>query len=185
MKLSISLFLILSYILAGCSETGPDYGSDANSLKAIDVKSAIATANLWKDSKPQIKSHVTPTELVFEFPDNQKVTKPLPDSIMYIAVAPYINYTHTCSTHYPSSCQGELTEQSFKVKATDDKGVVLYDGAISTLKNGFFELWLPRERTISLHIAQNSLSCDETVTTFKDSRTCVTTTKLKYRTKKY
>ena len=51
-----------------------------------------------------------------------------------------------------SSCQGELPERKFYVKATDKDGNVLFNDNIATLRNGFFELWLPRNRKIELRI---------------------------------
>ena len=51
-----------------------------------------------------------------------------------------------------SSCQGELPHTTFQVRAVDEAGNVLMDGPVSTLENGFMELWLPRHRTIHLTI---------------------------------
>ena len=84
---------------------------------------------------------------------------------MYIAVAPYINTTHECSNHYPSSCEGELTQKSVKLTAKDDIGNIYFDGNIATLKHGFFEIWLPRNKNIKLTISYNSLNGEETIPT--------------------
>ncbi|MCK9365025.1 MAG: CueP family metal-binding protein [Syntrophales bacterium] len=81
-------------------------------------------------------------------------------------------------THYFSSCQGELTEQIFFVKAVDEDGNVLVDGVMTTLKNGFMELWLPRNRRISLEVKRGDLTAQGVIETFPDSKTCVTTLQL-------
>lgn len=81
-------------------------------------------------------------------------------------------------THYFSSCLGELTQQVFSVKAVDEDGNVLFDGAITTLQNGFFELWLPRNRRIALEVKRGDLAAKGVIETFPDSKTCVTTFQL-------
>jgi hypothetical protein len=78
-----------------------------------------------------------------------------------------------------SSCQGELTEKTFEVKAVDQHGKVLVDGTISTLRNGFFELWLPRERRIELSIRGMNRTAKAFIGTYDGSNTCITTIQLK------
>ena len=78
-----------------------------------------------------------------------------------------------------SSCQGELPETSFDVSAIDQNGHKLYDGPITTLKNGFFELWLPRDRHIQLTVHGLGRKAQGRIGTFGDSKTCVTTFQLK------
>jgi len=77
-----------------------------------------------------------------------------------------------------SSCQGELAEKSFYITAVDQKGVVLVDGTVETLRNGFFELWLPRKRIIDLKIQGLNRAAQGKITTFDKSKTCVTTFRL-------
>jgi hypothetical protein len=78
-----------------------------------------------------------------------------------------------------SSCQGEQVEQQFQVKAVDQDGKMLIDKTITTLKNGFFELWLPRNRKIDLTIKGFDRIAKGTIETFDDSHTCITTFQLK------
>lgn len=77
-----------------------------------------------------------------------------------------------------SSCQGELTQTKFNVKAVDQSGTVITDMPVSTLKNGFMELWLPRDRTINLNIEGLSRSVAGIITTTDGSNTCITTMQL-------
>mgnify|MGYP001553055255 CR=1 FL=1 len=42
--------------------------------------------------------------------------------------------------------------KSFQVKGIDQNGEIVIDRTVNTLRNGFMELWLPRERLISLSI---------------------------------
>jgi hypothetical protein len=78
-----------------------------------------------------------------------------------------------------SSCQGELPETAFNVKAVDQAGSVLIDEPVTTLKNGFMELWLPRDRTINLTLEAQNRSASLSISTFADSDTCITTMQLK------
>lgn len=77
-----------------------------------------------------------------------------------------------------SSCQGELPENEFEVIATDQSGNVLVADSYSTLKNGFLELWLPRDRTIQLTIKGLDRQATGRITTFNSSKTCITTFQL-------
>ena len=77
-----------------------------------------------------------------------------------------------------SSCQGELAEAAFYVTAVDQNGIVLVDGTVETLRNGFFELWLPRKRIIDLKIQGLNRIAQGKITTYDASKTCVTTFRL-------
>lgn len=180
MQTSLLILIVLYSILLGCSNSiDPNYNSKIDTLTNLDAKQAIALGNEWRDSSPQIKTFITSKEVIIEFPDGREVKKTLPDSLMYIGIAPFINNTHVCSTHYPSSCSGELAEKNLNLIAKDDNGTIYIDGNITTLKHGFFELWLPRNRTIKLFITYNSMTGEETISTNSSSRTCITTIKLK------
>lgn len=174
------LILLAIFIFFGCSEsTDPNYDNDFATIDSLDLKSAIGLANEWKFTNSKISSHVTTEELIIEFPDGRKVKKALPPNVRYIAIAPYITETHDCSTHYPSSCDGELKEKTFKLTVKDLQGNTLLDENITSMKNGFFELWLPRDLTITLHLEYNSFTADEVIGTFAVNKTCITTVKLK------
>ncbi|MGD9176729.1 MAG: CueP family metal-binding protein [Desulfobacterales bacterium] len=77
-----------------------------------------------------------------------------------------------------SSCQGELAGKSFYVTAVDQEGTMLVNGTVSTLRNGFFELWLPRKRIIDLRIQGFNRVAQGKITTYDSSKTCVTTFRL-------
>ena len=78
-----------------------------------------------------------------------------------------------------SSCQGELANQRFDVRAIDQNGKILVDETISTLRNGFFELWLPRNRRIMLRVKGLNRTAIGGIETFDNSKTCVTTFRLR------
>jgi hypothetical protein len=148
-------------------------------LAKTDVRQALALANEWKWSQPAVKSFITSREIVFQFPDGSEKKILLPPDKMMVAVAPYLTQTHTWTVHFMSSCQGELAEKNFQVKAVDQKGKVLMDGPVSTLKNGFMELWLPRARRIELTIKGFQRTAEGIIETHDNSPTCITTMQLK------
>lgn len=72
-----------------------------------------------------------------------------------------------------------MAQQTLSVKAVDQDGKVLVDEVMTTLQNGFFELWLPRDRRIILEMTRGDLTAKGVIETFPDSKTCVTTFQLK------
>jgi hypothetical protein len=65
-------------------------------LNNIDAVQAVAIANEWNYSRKDITSYVTPREVVFKSSNDKIIKKiPLPKDKMMVAVAPYINTTHT------------------------------------------------------------------------------------------
>ena len=78
-----------------------------------------------------------------------------------------------------SSCQGELIEKKFDVIAIDQDGNAIVYKPMITLRNGFFELWLPRNRRINLKIQGLNRKAEGTIKTFDNSKTCITTFQLR------
>jgi hypothetical protein len=77
-----------------------------------------------------------------------------------------------------SSCQGELPNRPFSVRAIDKNGKILVDETVTTLRNGFFEMWLPRDRTIMLQVKGLNRKALGGISTYDNSKTCVTTFRL-------
>jgi hypothetical protein len=73
-----------------------------------------------------------------------------------------------------------LVEKPFSVKAVaQDDNSVLVDQTLTTLQNGFFEIWLPRNRRIMVSVKGAGGTAEGIIETFPDSKTCVTTFQLK------
>ncbi len=64
-------------------------------LEGLDAHQAIGVANRWFDEKQAVKSFVNAREIVFEFKDGKTRRIPLPANEMMVAIAPYIQKTHT------------------------------------------------------------------------------------------
>ncbi len=88
----VFLVMVSSLLPVGCPQA--DVSSDEAKLNNADAFQAMAIANQWKWSRHKIKSHVTPREVVFEFPDGKVKRVALPENSMVVAVAPYITRTH-------------------------------------------------------------------------------------------
>ncbi len=64
-------------------------------LNGVDAYKALALANQWHWEKQPVKTHITTNEVVFQFDSGTTKTIALPSEKVMIAVAPYINKTHT------------------------------------------------------------------------------------------
>ena len=95
MKFSITIFIILwiSYQIPVFAQQGVGTPVDTI-LENADATQAMVIANQWKWSKKEIKSYVTPQEVVFKFPDGKEKKVPLPNDKFLVAVAPYEKQTH-------------------------------------------------------------------------------------------
>lgn len=87
---SITLLAALSVHLSACSETSFDA-----KLDGLDARKAIAIANKWFEEKQPVKSFVNAREVVFEFKDGKTRRISLPADEMVVAIAPYVQKTHT------------------------------------------------------------------------------------------
>lgn len=166
------LFFVISLTL---SLTLAQSAPSPQTLRGVDAKQAMAYANAWG---AQVQSYVTPEAVFFKFPD-QTVQVPLPKDQMVIAIAPYVNQTHPCKTHFMSSCRGELRELPVKVVVRSASGQTVFSGTVKTQANGFLELWLPREQDLSIALEALGKRAEGRLTTFKDSDTCQTAFQLR------
>jgi hypothetical protein len=147
-------------------------------INNLNAKEALALANKWKTSNPEITSFLESDKLTVKFPNNKTVEIPMPKESMIVALAPYINKTHDCEIHYLSGCQGELVDVPVKLLAVQEDGTVLIDQTMNTMSNGFIELWLPRDKIISLSMESMGKKVEGNIITFKNSNTCITTFQL-------
>lgn len=104
----------------------------------------------------------------------------LSNELFYVAIAPYYETTHTCLIHSATGCGGELREETFHVSIIANDGSVVVDKEVTSMKNGFFELWLPRDMEGTVTISHNDSTSIIEISTFSGDNTCITTTKLIY-----
>ncbi len=165
---------LLAFLIATASAQAP--APTPGALDGVDAYAAVELANAWKGS--DVTSFATSQAVHFAFPDGSEVAVPMPDDEMFVSVAPYLRQTHPCTTHYMSGCQGELGDVAMQVRATLTDGTVVLDETVQTGRNGFLDLWLPREEGIMLSVAVDGYAAEGFVTTFADSATCITTVQL-------
>lgn len=146
------------------------------SLIGVDAYEAMTLANAWFGSP--VTSYVTPQAVHFVFENEQEVTVPLPEDEMLVSVAPYLEHTHPCRTHFMSGCQGELVDVPVHVTVTRQGGTVVFDETVHTMQNGFLDLWLPRDGIFILHMEALGREVSGMIGTLQDSNTCVTTFQL-------
>lgn len=189
---TVSLLILFSLLLASCGDSRRPVGGDAPTparsasprigpelLEGLNARKALALANKWGTGTPEVESFVDTEAVNVTFKKSGKTVEiPLPADQLVVAFAPYISKTHPCETHYMSGCQGELIETPVKVTATLADGAVLLDEEITTMKNGFLELWLPRNQEITVTMEARGRKAAGTIGTFPDSNTCITTFQL-------
>ena len=109
----------------------------------------------------------------------REVSLPLPENRFHLSVAPYLNETHECFNHSLTTCAGELASAQMQVTITDaTSGEVLIDRDVTTFENGFFDVWLPTDREITLRINDGERGAEVPLATGADDPTCVTTVRL-------
>jgi hypothetical protein len=94
-SLLFSFVFLFGWVHLNVAHAEEDFRSAEKALDHVDGIQAVAIANEWRWSKRDIKSYVDPRQVVFKFPDGKVKKIPLPDDKMLVAVAPYINQTHT------------------------------------------------------------------------------------------
>lgn len=170
------LFLFISLTTLSALASAQVSTPSAQQLKGITPQRALQLANAWKGTR--VQSFVTDTAIQFTFPDSSKQSIPLPAKQMVVAIAPYVNQTHPCQTHFMSSCQGELVNTPVKVQVSNAAGKTIMNKTVKTLPNGFLELWLPRNQMYNVTLSAQGKSVKGQIQTFKGAQTCITNLRL-------
>lgn len=77
-----------------------------------------------------------------------------------------------------TGCQGELAEKEFDVYIEDEEGNVILKEKVKSQANGFFDLWLPRDKTYQIRIKYDGKESESEIKTFENDGTCITTIQL-------
>lgn len=182
--MTVSLMLAITSLFIAFAADNPTSINKSNDeqlkekLTGIDGKTAVAIANKWHEDKIDVVTFVTPEKVTFKFKDGQMISVPLPDDVMMVSIAPYINKTHECATHYISSCDAEMKSTNVKILAVTAGGKTLINKTMKTAPTGFLDLWLPRNQTINITVSAKGKSATGKIFTNSDSKTCETTLKL-------
>lgn len=182
---SIVLSVFVIVFLAACGDENETVSQEIDNKGVVpptetisksqteDVKGLVAeySANKATDEKASITS----TQLIVTDANNNKVTYELPEDEFFVSIAPYITETHPCTDHSLTGCQGELVQKEINVFIENEKGEVVVDETMTTLENGFIDLWLPRNEVFIVELSYDGKSVTGDLTTFDEDGTCITT----------
>ncbi|MFV0321478.1 MAG: CueP family metal-binding protein [Alphaproteobacteria bacterium] len=167
-----ALLISASSVFANAAEIS------AKDFAKLSPKEAIEQAHEWR-GKNYAMVAVTPNGIEATFKDNQQVVIPLQDEF-FVSIAPYENKTHDCSYHVPTGCTGEMMGKKIQLKITDQKtGVVIKDEQIEVQKDGFVDLWLPKDKEFLIEFDYKDKKASQIIPTGKNDLTCITTMQLK------
>lgn len=166
MKKGLFILLGLLFTLVACSndEQGTDIKEEVHAYSVGEFGSTTAS----------ITSH----ELIINEDGQQTTTFPLPDDEFFVSIAPFEKVTHECAIHSLTGCQGELVEKEFDVYIEDENGKVIVDDKMTSLENGFIDLWLPRDQNFNVKISYDDKTVESALSTFEGDNTCITTMQL-------
>ena len=98
-SIKVLLLLVVTFLISSCATTQRGYQaagkSDEAALENVDAMQAVQIANEWKWTQKDVKTFIDSREVIFEFPGGNVKRIALPKDKMYIAIAPYIEKTHT------------------------------------------------------------------------------------------
>lgn len=170
-KLSFLILLATILLVACMNHDGSTHQQNDDQIKALVHEYSVS-------NQSEEEAIITAKELIVTEKDGQETIYPLPEAEFFVSIAPYINVTHPCTFHSLTGCQGEMIEQTFDVYIEDDEGEVILEEQITTLANGFIDLWLPRDKTYQITINDQNHSAVAEISTFDDDATCITTMQL-------
>lgn len=164
------LLFVLVIVIAGCTN------GEGTTLEQEDIRELVHSYSIGQFSD-DVSASITSHELIVNEDDEEKVYD-ISEEDFFVSIAPFKTVTHECDIHSLTGCQGELVEDTFHVYIEDGEGKVVIDEEMTTLANGFIDLWLPREQTYNVKIEQGNYIAEGEISTFKNDNTCITTMQL-------
>jgi hypothetical protein len=67
-----------------------------------------------------------------------------------------------------------MVQEDFDVLIEDTEGNAFVDKKITSQKNGFIDLWLPRDKNYKITISHNGKKVESEFSTFENDGTCLT-----------
>jgi len=172
--LGVACLLGLAVLTCTCENDADSTASLVRQAGRADAREAVALANAWRTEHPDIRSTLTALSVDFVFRNGETVSVPLPAETMVLSVAPYRSATHPCEIHSFSGCSGEMVRADVRVLARTADGTLLIDQTVTTMDNGFVDLWLPRNIRIHLTLESGGEQTAGWVSTYISSATCLT-----------
>ncbi|WP_148629480.1 CueP family metal-binding protein [Bacillus sp. E214] len=167
-----ALFIMISlwsiFLLMGCNS------EEESKEEGQDIREMVQDYSTG--SFDNVSASITSHKLIVK--DDKEKSYDLPAEEFFVSIAPYVKETHPCEIHSLTGCQGELVNKDFNVYIQDEDGKVIVDETMTSLENGFIDIWLPREKTYQVRINYGEKTSETTISTFKDDNTCITTMQL-------
>ena len=168
-KSAILVFVVFIFVLASCNESNTVSISKYKNLLVKEVVNELDRTN-----PKGISASINGLKLVMS-DENDYAEFDLPEDEFYLSFAPYINSTHPCANHNLATCRGELTSKKISYEVVDDDGNIILSDTVTTFKNGFYGIWLPRYIDATITVTYNNKVATASISTFDDSDTCLTT----------
>lgn len=162
--------VLLSLVLIACSNDSTNGG------KVEDIKEKVNEYSVGSFDD-NITASITSHKLLVK-ENGKETTFELPSEEFFVSIAPFVTTTHTCAIHSLTGCQGELVNKDFEVFIEDEDGNVVVDETMTSLENGFIDLWLPRDKKFQLKISHDGKAVEANISTFEGDNTCITTMQL-------
>lgn len=176
MKLKITAVVLLAAVLlvaCGGENTNKENSSKETTQNMKELVHDYSVGNIKNQS-----ASITSTQLIVTDSNKKELVYDLPKDDFFVSIAPYVNETHPCTNHSLTGCQGEMVEEEFDVYIQDNEGNVVLDENLKSQSNGFFDLWLPRDKTYHITIARDGKKVESSFSTFENDGTCITTMQL-------
>ncbi|CAM3888423.1 CueP family metal-binding protein [Lederbergia lenta] len=161
--------LLLIFMLVACNN------STLNETGKQDIKEMVNDYSVG--SFDDVTASITSHELIVTDKGNE-TSFDLPKEDFFVSIAPFIEKTHPCAIHSLTGCQGELVEKEFDVHIQDEDGNVVVAETMTSLENGFIDLWLPRDKTYQVTFEHDGKTAESQISTFEGDNTCITTMQL-------
>ena len=157
-------------LLVGCNSEEQSKNEAQDIRKIVQEYSASNTED--------VSASITSNELIVKGENDQEKTYDLSKEEFFVSIAPYVNETHPCEIHSLTGYQGEMANTDFDVMIQDEEGKVIMDETMTSLENGFIDLWLPRDQTFQVNIKHGDKTTESIISTFEGDNTCISTMQL-------
>ncbi|KKE78937.1 CueP family metal-binding protein [Oceanobacillus caeni] len=162
--------MVFVLALVGCNDSAEE---EMDSQETKELVHEYSTGD-FEDVSASITSH----ELIVTDNQEKETSYPLPKDEFFVSIAPFVETTHPCEIHSLTGCQGELVNKEFDVYIEDEEGKVVVDKTMTSLDNGFIDIWLPRDETFQVKIEHEGKTSESEISTFEGDNTCITTMQL-------
>jgi hypothetical protein len=166
--------LVVTFTLSACSSNNDLESVGLDGMSGKDILTGVADGSIVVEG---FGLSVYDDELVVILEDT-RVSVDMPEDEFYLSVAPYKDTTHECAFHSATGCRGEMKQEEFFVEFIDLDGNVVISENMTSMSNGFIDLWLPRDIEGTLTITQGELSTSKVISTESGEPTCETTMQL-------